>query len=136
MNTKYRFWTFALRLAMFTSLAGAMSITGCLNKIGRNINPCGTILACDPAEWDWMMHNRDYPNWSVDPTCTIPGQCGQWPPNSDTVGSGGGGGGTTTGGTTTGGTTTGGFGTGGFGTGGYGTGGGSYGGGYGGYGGF
>ena len=131
MSNKRRFWQMALRLAMFTSLVSTMSITGCLNKIGRNVNPCGTILACDPAEWDWMMHNRDYPNWSIDPTCTIPGQCGQWPPNSSTVGQTGG---TTTGGTTTGGYGTGGYGTGGYGTGGYGTGG--YGGGYGGYGGY
>ena len=125
MKTKYRFWQLALRLAMYTSLVGTMGVVGCLSKVGRNVNPCGTILNCNPAEWDWMMHNGDYPNYDVDPTCVIPGQCGStWPP---TTTGGIGGGTTTTGGTTTGGTTTGGTT-----TGGTTTGGGVYGGGYGG----
>ena len=40
----------------------------------NNYNPCGTILNCDPVEYDLMMN--DWPDWSLDPTCTIPGQCG------------------------------------------------------------
>jgi len=122
---RHKFWKMALRLAMFTSLVSTMSAVGCLNKVGRNINPCGTILNCNPAEWDWMMHNGDFPDFNIDPTCVIPGQCGfQWPPTTPGgtgTNTGGTGGGTTTGGTTTGGTLTGGFATGGFG-GGFGTG--------------
>jgi hypothetical protein len=113
---RHKFWKIALRLAMCTSLVGTMSAAGCLNKVGRNLNPCGTILNCDPAEWDWMMHRNDYPDLDIDPTCVIPGMCGgSWPPTTGGGGAGGGGGGGTTTPTTptTGGTTTpGGFGTG------------------------
>ncbi len=121
MSKRQFFLRLAIRLTAFTSLVGLMSCTGCLYKLGRNINPCGTILDCNPTEWDWMFHNQDYPDYGADPTCVIPGQCGAWPPTEP--GSIGGGGGTTTGGTTTGGTTTGGTTTG---TGGITTGGGGF----------
>ena len=47
---------------------------GCAGRVARNFNPCGTILDCDPVEYDLMMN--PFPDWSLDPTCTIPGQCG------------------------------------------------------------
>ena len=47
---------------------------GCVGKVANNFNPCGTILNCDPVEYDLMMNS--FPDWSLDPTCTIPGQCG------------------------------------------------------------
>jgi hypothetical protein len=127
MKTKNRFWKSAVRLVMYLSLFQAACVTGCLNKVARNVNPCGTILNCNPAEWDWMFHSADYPDYSADPTCVIPGQCDTtWPPTEPgQLGSGS----STT--TTTTGTTTGGY-TGGYGggyTGGYG---GGYTGGYGG----
>ena len=125
MITRRKFWQAALRLAMCTSLVSTMGVTGCLNRVGRNINPCGTILNCNPTEWDWMFHNGDYPDYDADPTCVIPGQCDTtWPPTEPGQLGSGGGGGTTTGGTTTGGTTTGGTTTG---TGGITTGGGFFG---------
>ncbi len=134
MKIKNRFWKLALHLAMYTSLVSTMSVTGCLSKAARNINPCGTILNCNPTEWDWMFHNGDYPDYNADPTCVIPGQCGTWPPTEPGQLGGGGSTTTTTGTTTTGTTTTGGY-TGGYGggyTGGYGGGySGGYGGGYG-----
>jgi len=89
---RWNTWQVGLQLTLASSLVGTTFISGCLGKIGSNINPCGTILDCDPVEWDLMFH--DYPDWDIDPTCTIPGLCGgQWPPTS---GGGGGGGGDTT----------------------------------------
>jgi len=55
-------------------LAGSVAGVGCLGAIAHNFNPCGTILNCDPAEYDLMMNS--FPDWDLDPTCTIPGQCG------------------------------------------------------------
>lgn len=47
---------------------------GCSDQLWR-FNPCGTILAnCDPADWYALVF--DGPDWGVDPTCSIPGQCG------------------------------------------------------------
>ncbi len=123
-------WQAGLRIMLASSLVGTVFQAGCLGTIARNFNPCGTILACDPVEWDLMFH--DYPDWDIDPTCTIPGLCdGNWPPSSGddtgtastttTTGT------TTTGTTTTGTTTTGYSGYSGYSSGGY-TGG--YGGGY------
>lgn len=53
---------------------------GCLNKVAKNFNPCGTLLVCDPLEYDLMWYDLDdFPDYSVDPTCTIPGACGNTP---------------------------------------------------------
>jgi hypothetical protein len=116
------FWQAGLQVMLASSLAGTTFQAGCLGTIARNFNPCGTVLDCDPVEWDFMFHA--FPDWDIDPTCTIPGLCGgQWPPQTGSGGAVNGGGGQT--GTQTGGTTggvntgTGGFGTG---TGGFGTG--------------
>ena len=89
---------------MASSMMGTVFELSCINRlsgiggrIGKNINPCGTIIDCDPVEWDLMFNS--YPDWNLDPTCTIPGLCGgDWPPSSANQG------GTTTGGATTGGT--------------------------------
>ena len=57
---------------------------GCAEKIVNNVNPCGTILNCDPLEYDLAFHQDDYPDWALDPTCTIPGFCGGTPfPSTD-----------------------------------------------------
>lgn len=80
-----------IRLMIASSMLGTMFQLSCLNKVARNVNPCGTIIACDPIEWDLLWH--DYPDWDIDPTCTIPGLCGgQWPPTGGGGGGGGGGG--------------------------------------------
>lgn len=54
--------------------SGWLFQAGCITTLAKNFNPCGTILNCDPAEYDLMMN--DWPDWDLDPTCTIPGQCG------------------------------------------------------------
>ena len=85
-----RTWQVGLRIMLASSMLGTLFQGGCLGGLARNFNPCGTILACDPVEWDLMFH--DYPDYDIDPTCTIPGLCGgQWPPGSDggAVGDGG-----------------------------------------------
>jgi hypothetical protein len=54
------------------------SCTGVGEKLVNNVNPCGTILNCDPVEYDLLT--TDFPDWDIDPTCTVPGQCGSiWP---------------------------------------------------------
>ncbi len=68
------------RVAMIVSttlLAGTlmgMPGIGCAGRVANNFNPCGTILDCDPLEYDLFTHR--FPDWSLDPTCTIPGMCG------------------------------------------------------------
>jgi len=51
--------------------------TGCFSKLANNVNPCGVILVCDPVEYDLLF--QDFPDYNVDPTCTIPGLCGGTP---------------------------------------------------------
>ena len=43
-----------------------------------SVNPCGTILNCNPIEYDLALHGT-YPDYAIDPTCTIPGFCGGTP---------------------------------------------------------
>jgi len=50
------------------------SCTGLTEKVVNNVNPCGSIFNCDPVEYDLLT--TDFPDWDIDPTCTIPGQCG------------------------------------------------------------
>jgi len=69
-----RNWPVALTLILSSFLTGSLAGLGCIEKVANNYNPCGTILNCDPAEYDLMMN--DFPDWSLDPTCTIPGRCG------------------------------------------------------------
>jgi len=62
---------------------------GCGGKILRNVNPCGTVLNCDPLEYD-LLYQDHLPNYALDPTCTIPGFCGgtPFPPTRTGVGVG------------------------------------------------
>ena len=87
-----RAWQRMIRIMLAVSLTGTtFQVVGCLQKVAKNVNPCGTIIDCDPLEWDYMWNGLQ-PDWNLDPTCTIPGLCGPWPPNSETGGGGGGGG--------------------------------------------
>lgn len=57
-----------LTATVFQSLGGA-----CEYALTR-FDPCGTILAnCQPGTFDLLF--SDVPNFTLDPTCTIPGQC-------------------------------------------------------------
>ena len=67
----------AIRALIGIAAAGALfgaSCAGVSEKLVKNVNPCGTILNCDPVEYDLLF--ADYPDWDVDPTCTIPSLCG------------------------------------------------------------
>lgn len=74
-------WHQRLLTAAFVAATGsvmAFSCTGFGEKIVNNVNPCGTILNCDPVEYELLT--TDFPDYDLDPTCTIPGQCdGAWP---------------------------------------------------------
>lgn len=61
-----------LAVLMAGSLFG-FSCSGAGEKLIKNVNPCGTILNCDPLEYDLIT--MEFPDWEVDPSCTMPGLC-------------------------------------------------------------
>jgi hypothetical protein len=68
----------AIVLMAGTLMQFNFTCTGAAERLANNVNPCGTIFNCDPVEWDLLR--TPFPDWSIDPTCTIPGQCGgTWP---------------------------------------------------------
>lgn len=74
---KYRIGVLAALILSSTLLLG-VTCQGVGEKLVNNVNPCGTILNCNPAEYDLVT--TDFPDYDKDPTCTIPGQCGTvWP---------------------------------------------------------
>jgi hypothetical protein len=77
-------WTQILAAASFFGTVLQFPGAGCVGKIVNNVNPCGTILNCDPLEYDLAFHDM-FPDYAVDPTCTIPGFCGgtPFPPTGD-----------------------------------------------------
>ncbi len=95
-----------LQVALMFSLLGGYSLAGfgginCLGQATRLLNPCGTVLVCDPLEYDLMNYDLDdFPDFDVDPTCTIPGFCDGVPFPPAGQGQTGGDGGADTGGTT------------------------------------
>ncbi len=92
-----------LQVVMAASLMGTVFQPGlgCAGKIAKNFNPCGTFLVCDPLEYDLSWYEiSDFPDYDVDPTCTIPGLCGANTPFPPTI-TGTGTGNTATTGTTT-----------------------------------
>ncbi len=67
-------WQVALQLALASALGGtAFQFGGCASAAYNNFNPCGTILNCDPAEWDLIHMDNNLPNFEYNPTCVIPG---------------------------------------------------------------
>ena len=87
-----------LRIVLATSLGATFFYAqGCVSTVAKNVNPCGTIIECDPMEYDQLFVDYTRSDWNLDPTCSVPGYCGgtPFPPNSTTT--------TTTTGTTTGG---------------------------------
>lgn len=71
----------ALRLFALTLAAGTcLQFGGCLRSVSsyaRNFNPCGTFLACDPVEYEFLTSGYQGPgvNPDIDPTCTYPPYC-------------------------------------------------------------
>lgn len=47
-------------------------------RFAAQFNPCGTILICDPAAYEFVRSGYDGPgvDTSVDPFCTYPPYCG------------------------------------------------------------
>jgi len=74
-----RFWKW-LQLVLATAVMGTTFQlgVGCLSRVAQAVNPCGTILNCDPLEYDLAFQDW-VPNYNIDPTCTIPGLCGNTP---------------------------------------------------------
>jgi len=73
---QWRKWQVGLWLLVAAAFMGSTGQLGCVTAAVKNFNPCGTILNCDPYEWDIMMLDGNFPDWDLDPTCTIPGGCG------------------------------------------------------------
>ena len=86
------------RITFAIVFLGTVCQLNCLGTVARQINPCGTIIACDPLEYDYLVYDLpdNAPDWNLDPTCTLPGFCGYSPFPFGTTGTG------TTTGTTTG----------------------------------
>jgi hypothetical protein len=68
-----------LRILTLAGLSAGTTLYGgsCVSDNLWRFNPCGTILSttiCNPT--DWYARIFDAPDWSVDPTCPIPFQCG------------------------------------------------------------
>lgn len=81
MTSKWRRWRPSLSMIFATTLTGTVMGTGCFEMVVNNtgrlahyINPCGTILNCDPFEYDLLT--TSWPDYTKDPSCTIPGLCG------------------------------------------------------------
>lgn len=76
-----------LGLALSAGLVGgAFQLGGCsfrdVNHFVGNINPCGTIIACDPTSYTFLTSGYQGPGVApdIDPACTYPPYCD---PNSD-----------------------------------------------------
>ncbi len=80
--------------SLATALGGTcFQVSGCMNLggIGRyiaNFNPCGTILNCDPVQYNFIRSGYTGPgaNPDVDPACTYPPFCGSSDPFTSTTG--------------------------------------------------
>jgi len=62
------------RILLALVTGGTVLQLDCVTKVVKNVNPCGTVLNCDPVEYDLLF--ADYPDYGIDPTCTVPGFCG------------------------------------------------------------
>jgi hypothetical protein len=75
MRKLYRY----LRITAFVAVAGTCFQSGCGTVVRyiSNINPCGTILVCDPVEYSFVRAGYEGPgaNPEIDPACTYPPFC-------------------------------------------------------------
>ena len=78
------------RLNQLARFGSAVIITGtCFGFVGcgdvgrfvANINPCGTILNCDPVQYRFVTSGYDGPGADpdIDPACTYPPFCPEDP---------------------------------------------------------
>lgn len=63
-----------LQAVFAAAFCGSIFQVGCLGQAVRTFNPCGTVIACDPLEWDLLF--ADAPDYDLDATCSIPFACG------------------------------------------------------------
>ena len=79
----YRFRRSLVALATTLAVGGAcLQVAGC-DAVGlaagaiTNLNPCGTILACDPQEYLFVTSGIDGPGVrpDIDPFCVYPPFC-------------------------------------------------------------
>jgi hypothetical protein len=61
-----------IQIALATVLGGATLHGGCAGALVDNFNPCLTILNCNPAEFDLIGTQPWEPDYSYNPTCTLP----------------------------------------------------------------
>lgn len=55
-----------------------LQLTNCgIGSFVNGLNPCGTILACDPREYRFITSGYDGPGLDInaDPFCTLPPYC-------------------------------------------------------------
>ena len=71
-----------LLLVGLTITCGRLYQSGCYESFLLGINPCGTVLAiCTPEDWYRAISPAlTFPNYELDPSCTIPYSCGAYPP--------------------------------------------------------
>lgn len=79
MRRKLRLLVSGLSVAAAGSvfeIAGCSPTAGLINAVS-GFNPCGTILACDPREYQFITSGLDGPgvNPAVDPFCTFAPFC-------------------------------------------------------------
>jgi hypothetical protein len=97
-------WRTRLRVALLVGLASSYLVPsfGCVDRLvgvtgtlSRQFNPCGTILVCDPLEWEYAVGNVDpfNPDFEECPLSTNAADCldGAWPPLAGGGGGNGGG---------------------------------------------
>jgi hypothetical protein len=68
------------RILTAITLAGTIFQFGpCVNAVQflRGVNPCGTILACDPTTFNFLTSGYSGPGVDpdIDPACTFPPFC-------------------------------------------------------------
>jgi hypothetical protein len=71
-----RRWMAAILLGTsFQFLGWLESCDERLLQVSRYVDPCGTFLAnCTPGEFE--ARAAELGDYCIDPTCTVPGQCG------------------------------------------------------------
>ena len=68
-------------LAALAATAGCVYASGCMQTAALSLNPCGTLFAFCTAD-DWLRAIDPlvtYPDFELDPSCTMPYQCGDYP---------------------------------------------------------
>jgi hypothetical protein len=68
-----------LRMCLLAAAVGTVLPAGCgsLGQAVANFNPCGTILNCDPVQYNFIRSGYKGPGADpdVDPSCTYPPYC-------------------------------------------------------------